>query len=83
MKKLILLLACAISAPVWAGTTHTTFGKSPQEACDRANKAAHDRAKRIKTCVTTKCIPGTETVTVGGPLGFTGWAVSADHKGSC
>ena len=77
-----IALLC-VATPSFAGTYHWANGKSPQAACADANAAAKKRAKRIRTCVTTKCIPGTQTVSVGGPSGFQGYAVSANHRGSC
>jgi hypothetical protein len=79
----ICMVLLIITPIVLAGTVHWGYASTAQEAADIANKAANERAKSKKTCVTTKAIVGTETCRVGGPKGWECYAVSANHKGSC
>lgn len=78
-----IVLTFAAPPEIFAGTTHWANGRSPQEAATKANRAARARARRIRTCINTKAIPGTNTCSVGGPEGWQCYAVSANHKGSC
>lgn len=77
-------LAFIFAVPsVLAGTVHWGYAASPQAAAAIANKAARKRAKRLRTCITTRAIPGTRTCRIGGPKGWQCYAISANHKGSC
>jgi type II secretory pathway pseudopilin PulG len=85
VRRLVIALAVmlTVAAPVLAGQKHWGRASTAEEAAAIANKAARERAKRLRTCVTTKAVVGTRTCRIGGPKGWECYAISANWRGSC